>query len=134
MKKLLTLTLILSILFSLCSCGKYTSSYRAIGLVRTQSSHSCKTSFHSLTGRLVFKLKGSNAGKEGDISYSIRVDRGELYLYYDIYGTKEKLAEVKAGESVTSRGGYIESGKDVYIIIEAADAGGKVTVELNKED
>jgi hypothetical protein len=61
-------------------------------------------------------------------------DKGEIRLYYDIYGTKEKLAQVKAGESVTSRGGYIESGKEVYIIIEATDAGGKVTVELNNED
>ena len=132
MKKLLTLTLIISILFSLCSCGKYTSSYRAIGLVRTQSSHSCETSFYSLTGRLVFKLKGSNAGKEGDISYSIRVDRGELYLYYDIYGTKEELAHVSAGEELEGRGGYIEGGRAVYIIIETADGtGGRVSAELD---
>lgn len=133
-KRFFAFVLLLSLLASLCACGKYVSSYSAIGLVRSNTSHSCKASFHKLDGELAFKIKKTDTDGEGDISYTVSADKGEIRLYYDIYGTKEKLAEVKAGESVTSRGGYIESGKEVYIIIEAADAGGKVTVELNNND
>ena len=134
MKRFSAFILLLSLLASLCACGKYVSSYSAIGLVRSNTSHSCRASFHKLDGELTFKIKKTDTDGEGDISYTVSADKGEIRLYYDIYGTKEKLAQVKAGESVTSRGGYIESGKEVYIIIEATDAGGKVTVELNKED
>ena len=82
---------------------------------------------------MVFKIKKTEKGTEGDISYSVKVDEGELNLYYDIYGTKELLANVKAGESVDSSGGYVEGGKTVYFIIEAAEGTrGKVSVELDK--
>ena len=117
---------------SLCSCDKYTSSYKALGLVRNQTSHSCEAEFYSLEGRLVFKLKRPKKGTEGDISYSVQVDKGEVRLYYDIYDTRTELAHVKAGGSVTDRGGYVEGGQIVYIIIEASEnAKGKISVELD---
>ena len=133
MKKIISCIMVISLLITLCSCGKYTSSYKAIGLVRSNTSHSCKASFLSLEGQLVFKIKKSDTGEaEGDIRYSIQVDEGEIRLYYDIYGTKEELARVKAGESVDACGGYVESGKPVYIIIEASEkTKGKVSVELD---
>lgn len=132
MKRIISSIVLLSLIISLFSCGKYTSSYKAIGLIRNQTSHSCYASFHSLEGQLVFKIKKSESGKEGDISYSIQVDEGEIRLYYDIYGTKEELANVKAGESVENSGGYVEGGKSVYIIIEATEkAKGKISVELD---
>ena len=102
--------------------------------MKTQTSHGFETSFYSLRGEMVFKIKKTDNGAEGDIRYSIRVDEGELYVYYDIYGVKEPLAHVKAGESVVSQGGYVEGGKRVYIIIEAREnAGGAVSVELNHD-
>ena len=132
MKKILSLLLLTAVLFSLCSCSAYTSSYRAVKLIKSNNSHSCSASFGSLEGTLVFKLKKSDVGSEGDISYSITVEEGELYLFYDIYGIKEELAHVKAGESIESRGGYIEGGKTVYVIIEApVSTKGKISVELD---
>lgn len=132
MKKFLSVSTILVLLFSLCSCGKYINSYSAIGLVKNQSSHSCYASFLTLKGRLVFKIKAPNEKSEGDISYSVEAEEGEIRLYYDAFGTKEELASVKAGESVTSKGGYVEGGKPVYIIIEANEKShGKVSVELD---
>ncbi len=133
MKRIISSIILLSLIISLSSCGKYTSSYKAIGLIRNQTSHSCYASFHSLEGQLVFKIKKSDSGKEGDISYSIQVDEGEIRLYYDIYGTKEELANVKAGETVENGGGYVEGGKSVYIIIEATEKSkGKISVELDR--
>ncbi len=133
MKKVLLWIITLSLLITLCSCDKYPNSFKAIGLVRSQTSHSCEASFYSLEeGQLVFKIKKSDRGTEGDIAYSIQVDEGEIRLYYDIYGTKEELAHVKSGESVDGFGGYVEGGKTVYIIIEATEkARGKVSVELD---
>ena len=122
MKKILLWTIILSLAVTLCSCDRYTNSFKAIGLVRSQTSHSCEASFYSLEeSRLVFKIKKSDLGTEGDIAYSIQVEEGELRLYYDIYGVKEELVHVKAGESVDGFGGYVEGGKTVHVIIEAAE-------------
>ena len=119
MKKLIFSIMILITLVSLSSCIKYTSSFKAIGLVRSNNSHSCSASFYSLEGQLVFKIKRSDFSKsEGNISYSIEVEQGEVALYYDIYGVKEQLAKVEAGESLNTTGGYVESGKYVYIIID----------------
>lgn len=133
MKKLISLLVLFAIIFSLCSCDSYVSSYKAIGLVRSNTSHSCKASFYSLEGHLVFKLKMSDAEDEGSISYSMRADSGEIRLYYDIYGVKEELARVKAGETLEGSGGYIEGGRTVYIIIEAEEkSGGLVSAELDK--
>ena len=119
-------------LLVMCSCGRYVSSYKALALVRNQTTHSCEASFQFLEGQLVFEIKKSDVGTEGEINYSVQLEKGEIRLYYDIYGTKEELAHVKAGESVESSGGYVEGGKPVYIIIEATDnAKGKVSVELD---
>ncbi len=132
MKKLITFITVLSLMLTLCSCDKYTNSFYAIGLIRSNTSHSCETGFYSLEGQLVFKLKKSDVGAEGEISYSIQVEEGEIKLYYDIYGVKEELVTVKAGESVEDKGGYVEGGKPVYIIIEATEKSrGKVSVELD---
>ena len=132
MKKLTSLVLVFILLISLCSCDKYTSSYRAVGLVRINTSHSFETSFYSLDGRLVFKVKKSGNGEEGSIHISAEVEEGEIYVYYDIYGVKEELAHLSAGESVDENRGYVESGKRVYIIIETVgSARGKVSCELD---
>ena len=132
MKKLISIVLTIILLISLCSCDKYTSSFRAVGLVKTNTSHSFETSFYSLDGQLVFKVKKSGKGEEGSIHISAEVEEGEIYVYYDIYGVKEELAHLSAGESVDENRGYVESGKKVYIIIETVgSARGKVSCELD---
>ena len=131
LKRISSLFLAFILLFSLGSC-KYVSSYKAIGLVRSQTNHSLETSFYSLEGQLVYKLKKTNNKNDGQISYSIEVEQGEIIIYYDIYSEKEKLVEVSSNQSVNDKGGYIEGGKSVYIIIEAKNsARGKVKIELN---
>ena len=133
MKKILSIIIVLLSIITLSSCDKYKSSYKAIGLVRSQTSHSCEASFYSLEkGQLVFKIRKTEKGQEGAIHYSIKVDEGELKLYYDIYGIKEELPHVKTGESIDDFGGYVEGGRTVYIIIEALNSTkGKVSVELD---
>ena len=132
MKRFVSLTTILSLLLLLCSCGKYTSSYKAFLLVRNQTSHGCEASFQSLEGRLVFKIKKSDKGADGDIRYRVQADEGEIYIYYDSLGVKEELVHAKAGETIENAGGYVMGGRSVYIIIEAPEkARGKISVELD---
>lgn len=132
MKRFISFAMVLSLLFILCSCGRYTGSYKAVGLHRSRTSHSCETSFQSLKGHLVCKIKKSDKGNEGKISFSVQVDKGEIYIYYDAYGVKEELIHVKAGESIENIGGYVEGGKTVYIIIDAPEySEAKISVELD---
>ena len=114
MKKTFSLIAILLLLFSLAGCGKYISSYKAIGFVHSNGQTSAQMSFYSFDGRMVFKLKSSG---EGDIQYTARLESGEATVYYDYRGTKSELTTIGAGEEFDSRGGYVESGT-VYIIIE----------------
>jgi hypothetical protein len=132
MKKIISLVLSILLLVSLSSCDGYVSSYKALGLIKSQTSHSCSAQFYSLDGQLVFKVKKSGKGEEGSIHISAEVEEGEIYVYYDIYGVKEELAHLTAGESVDENRGYVESGKKVYIIIETVgSARGKVSCELD---
>ena len=60
MKKLFKLFLSLivcALTVTLSSCSKYISSYKAIGLVRMNTLSKVETSFYSLEGTLVFKVK-----------------------------------------------------------------------------
>ena len=53
-------------------------------------------------------------------------------FYYDNTGTKEKLVTVTKGQSLEDKGGNIEKGESVYIIIEASKGSrGKVKINLD---
>lgn len=93
-------------------CGRYTSSYQAVGLVHTSTSASAEMRFLSFSGRKVFKLKSSG---EGDLKYSARMESGKATVRYDYYGTADELFSVSGGEEIDAHGGYVEAGT-VYII------------------
>ncbi len=113
-------------MLTLCCCDRVVSSYNAIGLVRSQSAHKCESSFYSLSGRLVFKIKPAREG--GEINYSLRSDKGEIRLSYDIDGERVELATVVGGEALEGVGGFVNGGVTVHVIIEAEKAGGTVSV------
>ena len=133
MKKVLSLILVAVLSLSLMSCGSgYISSYKAIGLVRSNTTHSCRLNFMSLEGSIVYKLRRTEGGSEGDIGYKASVEKGSVSVYYDYVGTKEKLFTLGEGQNAEGRGGYIESGKSVYIIIEAEKGSrGQISIDLN---
>lgn len=132
MKRVFSLILIFTLIFSLSSCARYTSSYSAVGLVRVQESHSCEASFYSLNGQLVFKIKSPVSEEPCELQCDAEAEEGELVVYYDADGTKQELTRVKAGESVDDLEAHVEGGKTVYIIIEAAEKSrGKISVEID---
>ena len=134
MKKLLLILVCLTVLFSSTSCNfRYISSYKALGLVRSEMGERGIAKFGRLDGTLVLKLKMSGKGLENSIGCKASIEEGEINVYYDIFGVKELLFNLKAGESIDERRGYIESGKTVYIIIETVTpAKGNVEIDLRK--
>ena len=134
MKKLLLVILCLAVLFSSTSCDfRYVSSYKALGLVRSEMGDRGSVKFGRLDGTVVLKLKMSGTGLENSIGCKATLDEGEINVYYDIFGVKEFLFNLKAGESIDERRGYIESGNRVYIIIETVTpAKGSVEIDLRK--
>ncbi len=114
MKRTFSLMASLIILLLLTGCGKYSSSYKAVGFVHSNSSASAEMSFYSFDGKMVFKLKSSG---EGDLKYAAKLESGSATVYYDYYGTKSELFTISSGDELDSHGGYIESGT-VYIIVE----------------
>ena len=125
MKKILALLLLLITVITVTGCDsgdfKYINRYSAVGMLRSNTKDSCRLSFQSLDGQIVYKLKYTKAA-EGCIFYEASIKEGELNIYYDVFGAKEHLFMAQAGYPIEGEGGYIEGGKTVYVIIEAADA------------
>ena len=134
MKKILLVLLCFSFLISATSCDfRYISSYKALGLVRNEMGDRGSVKFGKLDGTVVLKLKMNGTGLENSIGCKASLDDGEINVYYDAFGVKELLFNLKAGESIDERRGYIESGNRVYIIIETVTpAKGSVEIDLRK--
>ena len=130
MKKIVVLLISAILLLSLTGCGKYFSSYSALGFVHSNTSDSAYMSFYSFSGRMVFRLRSSG---EGDLKYTAKLESGNAAVYSDYNGTKQELFSISDGEEFDSHGGYVESGT-VYIIVETDGAcrGGDFRFSFNK--
>ncbi len=118
MKRTLLLAMPVLILVLLTGCGKYISSYKAVGFVHSNTTSSASMSFYSFDGSMVFKLKSTG---EGDLKYTAELETGTATVYYDYNGSKSELFTINAGEEINSHGGYVESGT-VYVIVETDGA------------
>ena len=134
MKKILLFVLCVAILLSVTACSGYVSSYKALMFVRQERGDHASISFSGFEGTYVMKLKMRGEGQEGDIHCKASLTEGEINVYYDWLGTKELLFNLKAGESIDERLGYIESGHTVYIIVETVTPAkeGKISIDLRK--
>ena len=118
MKRTIAIVLFLTVMLTLIACDVgYASSYRAIALVQSNGRTSYRISFYELTGTATATIRRTEAG-EGELYYSASLEAGEVNVYYDANGVKELLFTVKGGETVEGRGGYVEEGRRIYIIVE----------------
>ena len=134
MKKILLFVLCVAILLSVTACSGYVSSYKALMFVRQERGDHASISFSGFEGTYVMKLKMRGQGQEGDIHCKASLTEGEINVYYDWLGTKELLFNLKAGESIDERLGYIESGHTVHIIVETVTPAkeGKISIDFRK--
>ena len=124
MKKALSLLLITALIvscFSLagCSSDKYTSSYNAVGLVHTNTDTSASMSFSEFQGVKVFKVSVKE-GYSRSLIYKMKLEAGEVTVYYDADGTKETLASVRPGKPVNSKLKDLKC-DSMYIIVESKE-------------
>jgi len=128
MKRIMICVIAILLLISLVSCEA--SSYMAVGLVRITRDDYCETSFHKLDGKLIFHPRYTKKS-EGQIHYTASLEEGEVNVYYELSGgVKELLFNIKAGETLDLRGGYIEKGRQTIIIETVTPARGKIIIEF----
>ena len=134
MKRILLFLLCVTVLFSFVACSGYVSSYKALMFIRQERGDNATISFSRLEGTYVMKLKLRGEGQEGSLQCTASLGEGEINVYYDSLGVKEFLFNLKAGESIDERRGYIESGRTVYVIVETVTPAkeGKISVDLRK--
>lgn len=124
MKKQLFTVLIAAVmalfLLPLSGCNKYTSNYKAMMFVHTNTMKNASMSFSSFEGTMVFKLKCESADEK--IYYSAKLENGSAKVFYDCNGTKTELFSVKSGDDISEIGGALQKGT-VYIIVEMSEAG-----------
>lgn len=105
--------------FTLSACvDKYTSSYTATLMVRTNTANEASVSFDTFKGTYVIKFK--NKGDcETFITYNITLKEGKMQVYYDYDGKKLHLFEIENNDSTTGKLKVPASNNTIYIIIES---------------
>ena len=115
MKKVaILICLLLALVLTFSSCSGYSSSYKALFLVRSQQEDTVTVSFSSLEGRLVQKLRC----KEGQtlLTWSAKLGEGKITVSYDNGDGKEELFTLEDGGTAAFFAG-VDLGT-VYLILE----------------
>ena len=113
--RMILLVLLLAAVLCLPGCGKYSSSYKAVGFVHSNSSDSAFMDFYLLEGTMVFKLKNRSEGAQ--LLYDAKLETGKALVYYDCGEGKVPLFTINGGETYSTEGGELKKGT-VYIIVE----------------
>ena len=100
----------------LSGCGGYSSHYKAIMFVHSNTAKSASMSFMSFEGTMVFILKYEAPEQ---LKYSAKLEEGSATVYYDCDGTKTELFSLKAGEEIESAFSPAGKGK-LYVIVETS--------------
>lgn len=108
------------LLLTLPGCNSYTSHYKAVAFVHTNTTKNASMSFSSFEGCIVFKLKCESADEK--INYSAKLENGSVKVFYDCNGTKTELFSANSGDDISETGGVLEKGT-VYIIVEMSGVG-----------
>ena len=112
-------TVILILCLTLCACGsKYTSKYKAMLMVESNTSNKASVSFDTFSGVYVAQLKNTG-NNEVFISYNATLKAGNIKVYYDFNDEKQTLFEIGADGAVEGKTEAFTGNKTIYIIIEA---------------
>lgn len=113
-------TVMALLLLPLSGCSRYTSSYKAVAFVHTNTTKNASMSFSSFEGSMVFQLKCESADEK--INYSAKLEVGSAKVFYDCNGEKTELFSVNSGDDISEIGGVLQKGT-VWIIVEMSEAG-----------
>ena len=103
-------------ILALTACSSYTSHYKAVAFVHTNTAKNAEMSFSSFKGTMVFKLK--IAGGEEKITCSASLGEGSAKVYYDCGGAKKELFSVlrsSASRALIMNG--LNSFRNLFVIL-----------------
>lgn len=117
LKPLLVLLLSAVFVFSaFAGCTPYSSHYKALGFVHSNTAKNAFMSFVEFDGRMVFKLK---AAKDSTIKYEAELETGSASVWIDAVGTKQLMFSPVSGDVFDNALELeLESARTVYIIVE----------------
>ena len=118
--------------FLLGSCNHYVSHYKAQILITSNANGVGKIYFDKFEGTYVFKLRKISDG-EGAIYYQASLKEGHIDVKYNFLNFESPLFSINSNESLNDKGGYIEKGHQVIIVLtsEGAAYKGDFTFDLN---
>ena len=99
-------------------CGKYNSSYSAVGFVHSNTSDKASMNFFEFDGTVVYKLKAKSDSNK--LKYSAKLGAGAASVYYDRNGEKVELFSITQDSAIDEETPqYVELNTGtVYIIVE----------------
>ena len=111
--------LLMAIMLCLSGCGKYKSSYLAVGFVHSNTAASAFMDFYQFEGRMVFTLKGQGQS-DWRIRYTAKLESGGATIsYVDEHDQIIEVRAVAAGDEIDAVLGDFDRAS-VTIIVETS--------------
>ena len=98
-------------------CDDYSSHYKAVGFVHSNTSESSYMSFYEFEGTMVFKMKCETG--DGQLKYSAKLGEGVATVFCDCNGAKQELFTVRGGGDQKESSVKVDKGT-VYVIVETS--------------
>ena len=114
-KRRIAAGIVLLLMLCAAGCSKYTSSYKAVGFVHSNTAEAASMSFFTFRGTIAFKLLNGKA--DAGLVCKGKLDSGELTAYYDCGGGKTELFTLRGGGTTDTFVGGLPGGK-VWIVVE----------------
>ncbi len=115
-RKIAALISFFLLILSLAGCGRYSSSYRATLLVRSETPDSSYMSFSTFDGRMVLRMKSAEGQR---LRYEAELGDGSMTVYYDCGSGEDELFRLRSGEVQNGETEPLKKGT-VYIILETS--------------
>ena len=124
--------LILFISVMLTGCSGYSSHFKAVALVQSNTSSSAYMNFYEFSGTMIFKLKCKN-DDGGILKYTANIESGSIRVYCDTAGSKDLLVSIEPWSNALEGSVSVPQGK-IYIIVESDDksSNGSLTFDLGQ--
>lgn len=128
--KVVIATLVLLLALLLAGCSGYSSHFKAVALVHSNTPSSAFMSFYEFSGTMVFKLKCKNA-EGGILNYTANIESGNIRVYCDTNGPKDLIVSIEPQSKTIEGSVAVPQGK-IYVIVESNDtsSNGSLTFDI----
>ena len=120
--------LLLSVMLG--GCSGYSSHFKAVALVHSNTSSSAYMSFYEFSGTLVFRMKCKDP-EGGILRYTAKLESGSIQVYCDKNGSKDLIVSIEPQSRVIEGSVKVPQGK-IYVIVESNDksSNGSLTFDI----